>query len=128
MQQLPSQNTVNGSPSQITFVGSLAFVYGLIGADLNNPKIALDESVEAQTQKIMVNLDTVLSAYNLKRFDVVAVHVWLRDFHRFRERFEVVWTECFSEGHSPTRQLLGVSGLMRDALVSMDFVINRHSH
>ena len=43
MQQLPSQNTVNGSPSQITFVGSLAFVYGLIGADLNNPKIALDE-------------------------------------------------------------------------------------
>jgi len=128
MQQIPSLNTDNGSPSHITFVGSLAFVYGLIGSDLSNPKIALGESVEAQTQKIMANLDVLLSAHNLTRFDVVAVHVWLREFHRFHERFEGVWTECFGEGASPTRQLVGVSGLMRDALISMDFVVSCHSH
>ena len=58
--------------SDLVLVGGLGFAHGLIGADLQNPKRALAESVEAQT-----------------------------------------------------RQLVGATGLYRDALVSMDVVVAR---
>jgi enamine deaminase RidA (YjgF/YER057c/UK114 family) len=73
----------------------------------------------------MSNLDALLAPQQLARADVVAVTVWLRDFHRFALRFESVWAECFEPGQRPTRQLVGATGLGRDALVSMDFVIAR---
>jgi 2-iminobutanoate/2-iminopropanoate deaminase len=111
--------------SDLVLAGPLAFVNGLIGADLERPKLALAESVEAQTRHIMRNLDALLAAQGLSRKQVVAVTVWLRDFSRFRERFEKVWPECFMDGQRPTRQLVGATGLVRDALVSMDFVIAR---
>lgn len=111
--------------SDLVLVGPLAFAHGLIGQDLLNPRRALAESVEAQTRQIMSNLDALLSAQQLARADVVAVTVWLRDFHRFAARFENVWSQCFEPGQRPTRQLVGVTGLTRDALVSMDFVIER---
>jgi 2-iminobutanoate/2-iminopropanoate deaminase len=111
--------------SDLVLAGPLAFVNGLIGADLERPKVALAESVEAQTRHIMRNLDALLAAQGLSRKQVVAVTVWLRDFSRFRERFEKVWPECFMDGQRPTRQLVGATGLVRDALVSMDFVIAR---
>ena len=111
--------------SDLVLAGPLAFVNGLIGADLERPKLALAESVEAQTRHIMRNLDALLAAQGLSRKQVVAVTVWLRDFSLFRERFEKVWPECFMDGQRPTRQLVGATGLVRDALVSMDFVIAR---
>lgn len=111
--------------SDLVLAGPLAFAHGLIGEDLHKPQRALAESVEAQTRQIMANLDALLSVRQLSRGDVVAVTVWLRDFHRFAQRFENVWPECFSPGRPPTRQLVGVAGLRRDALVSMDFVIAR---
>ena len=111
--------------SDLVLVGPLAFAHGLIGQDLLNPKRALAESVEAQTRQIMSNLDALLAPQQLARADVVAVTVWLRDFHRFVARFENAWTECFEPGQRPTRQLVGATGLRRDALVSMDFVIAR---
>lgn len=111
--------------SDLVLGGSLGFVRGLIGADLMQPRLALAESVEAQTRKIMNNLDGLLAPQGLSRRHVVAVTVWLRDFHRFYERFEKVWPECFEPDARPTRQLVGATGLMRDALISMDFVIAR---
>ena len=111
--------------SDLVLAGPLAFVNGLIGADLERPKVALAESVEAQTRHIMRNLDALLAAQGLSRKQVVAVTVWLRDFSRFRERFEKVWPECFMDGQRPTRQLVGATGLVRDALVSMACVIAR---
>lgn len=115
------------SASDLVLAGPLAFAHGLVGQDLLNPKRALAESVEAQTRQIMSNLDALLAPQQLARADVVAVTVWLRDFHRFALRFESVWTECFEPGQRPTRQLVGATGLGRDALVSMDFVIARRS-
>ena len=113
------------SASDLVLAGPLAFAHGLVGQDLLNPKRALAESVEAQTRQIMSNLDALLAPQQLARADVVAVTVWLRDFHRFALRFESVWAECFEPGQRPTRQLVGATGLGRDALVSMDFVIAR---
>jgi 2-iminobutanoate/2-iminopropanoate deaminase len=115
------------SASDLVLAGPLAFAHGLVGQDLLNPKRALAESVEAQTRQIMSNLDALLAPQQLARADVVAVTVWLRDFHRFALRFESVWAECFEPGQRPTRQLVGATGLGRDALVSMDFVIARRS-
>lgn len=113
--------------SDLVLAGPLAFVSGLIGADLTKPSAPLGESVEAQTRRIMSNLDTLLAAQQLSREQVVCVTVWLREFARMEERFEKIWPECFGNAQRPTRQLVGASGLARDALVSMDFVIARRA-
>ncbi len=111
--------------SDLVFTGDLGFIHGLIGVDLTHPKAALAESVEGQTRQIMGNLDALLAAQALNRAHVLAVTVWLRDFHRFEARFEKVWKQCFDTARPPTRQLTGATALVREALVSMDFVISR---
>lgn len=111
--------------SDLVLTADLAFAYGLIGCDLRNPRTALAESVEVQTRKIMSNLDDLLAEQGLSRRNVLAVTVFLRDFHRFHVRFEKVWSECFDASCRPTRQLVGATDLFRSALVSMDFVVSR---
>lgn len=111
--------------SDLVLAGDLGFIHGLIGSDLDRPQAPLAESVEGQTRQIMSNLDALLAAQGLTRSHVVAVTVWLRDFHRFEARFEKVWKQCFDTTRPPTRQLAGATALVRQALVSMDFVISR---
>lgn len=111
--------------SDLVFAGDLGLIYGLIGGDLDRPQAPLAESVEGQTRQIMSKLDALLAAQGLTRAHVVAVTVWLRDFHRFEARFEKVWAQCFDPLRPPTRQLAGATALVREALVSMDFVISR---
>jgi enamine deaminase RidA (YjgF/YER057c/UK114 family) len=109
--------------SDLVLAGRLAFASGVLPIDMGNDTVALPESVEGQARKILNNLDALLSAHGLSREQVLSVQVWLRDFHRFHERFEKVWPEFFPAARQPARQTVGVIGLPRGALVSMDFVI-----
>jgi enamine deaminase RidA (YjgF/YER057c/UK114 family) len=109
--------------SDLVLAGPLAFASGVLPVDMANDTVALPESVEVQARRILGNLDALLSPHGLSRESVVSVHVWLRDFHRFHERFEKVWPEFFPAGRQPTRQTVGVAALPREALVSMDFVM-----
>jgi len=84
----------------------------------------LAESVEEQSRQIMRNLDHLLSAQGLSRQQVMAVTVHLRQLNRFGARFEKVYAGFFEAPHMPTRSLVGVAELPREALVAMDFVVH----
>ncbi len=117
---------VPGTPVGAALVSAagLAWVNGVLPLDLENPAKALAESVEEQSRQIMRNLDQLLSAQGLSRQQVVAVTVHLRQMNRFGARFEKVYSGFFEAPHIPTRSLVGVSELPREALVAMDFVVH----
>jgi len=117
---------VPGAPVGAALVSAagLAWVNGVLPLDLENPSKALAESVEEQSRHIMRNLDQLLSAQGLSRQQVLAVTVHLRQMNRFGGRFEKVYAGFFEAPHIPTRSLVGVSELPREALVAMDFVVH----
>jgi len=114
-----------GAPvgAALVWAAGLAWVNGVLPVDLENPSKALAESVEEQSRHIMRNLDQLLSAQGLARQQVVAVTVHLRQMNRFAGRFEKVYAGFFEAPHIPTRSLVGVAELPREALVAMDFVV-----
>ncbi len=116
---------VPGAPVGAALVSAagLTWVNGVLPLDLENPSKALAESVEEQSRHIMRNLDQLLSAQGLSRQQVLAVTVHLRQMNRFGGRFEKVYAGCFEAPHIPTRSLVGVSELPREALVAMDYVV-----
>jgi enamine deaminase RidA (YjgF/YER057c/UK114 family) len=123
IQFVPAPAGTRRRQSDLVVAGGFAFATGVIPSDPGNDAIALPESVEAQARKILGNLDALLAPRGLSRKEVLSVHVWLRDFHRFHERLEKVWPEFFDIDRQPVRQTVGVVALPREALVSMDFVI-----
>ena len=115
-----------GAPvgSALVVAAGLAWVNGVLPLDLENPSKALAESVEEQSRQIMRNLDQLLSAQGLSRQQVLAVTVHLRQMNRFAARFEKVYAGFFEAPHMPTRSVVGVVELPREALVAMDFVVH----
>jgi 2-iminobutanoate/2-iminopropanoate deaminase len=115
-----------GAPVGAAWVSAagLAWVNGVLPMDWNNPSKALAESVEEQSRQIMRNLDQLLKAQGLDRPQVLAVTVHLRQMNRFGARFEKVYAGFFEAPNIPTRSLIGVSELPREALVAMDFVVH----
>ena len=122
---VPHGNTP-GAPvgAALVLVSGLAWVNGVLPVDLETPSKALAESVEEQSRQIMRNLDQLLSAQGLSRQQVVAVTVHLRQLNRFGARFEKDYAGFFEAPHMPTRSLVGVAELPREALVAMDFVVH----
>ena len=115
-----------GAPvgAALVLASGLAWVNGVLPVDLETPSKALAESVEEQSRQIMRNLDQLLSAQGLSRQQVMAVTVHLRQLSRFGARFEKVYAGFFEAPHMPTRSLVGVAELPREALVAMDFVVH----
>ena len=115
-----------GAPvgAALVLASGLAWVNGVLPVDLETPSKALAESVEEQSRHIMRNLDQLLSAQGLSRQQVMAVTVHLRQLNRFGARFEKVYAGFFEAPHMPTRSLVGVAELPREALVAMDFVVH----
>ena len=99
------------------------FVSGIGPVELENPSVALPESVEEQTRKILSNLESLLQKRGLARRHVVSVRIHLVEFKRFQERMNRVYESFFSGAAQPARSCIGVAALTRGALVEMDFIV-----
>jgi 2-iminobutanoate/2-iminopropanoate deaminase len=106
--------------SDLVIAGGWGFVSNVLPIDLANERTPLPEQVEAQTRKVLANLDTILKAKGLRRDQVVAVRIALVDLPRFEERMETVYAGFFAAGRLPARSVVGVATLPRGALVAMD--------
>jgi enamine deaminase RidA (YjgF/YER057c/UK114 family) len=105
------------------WVSGWGFVSGIGPVDLENPAVALPESVEDQTRKILANLEKLLRKRGLSREQVVSVRVHLVEFKRFYERMDRAYSAVFSGAKEPARSCIGVAALTRGALVEMDFIV-----
>jgi 2-iminobutanoate/2-iminopropanoate deaminase len=109
------------------WVGGWGFVSGIGPVDLENAAVALPESVEEQTRKILSNLDKLLQKHSLGREHVVSVRIHLVEFKRFHERMNRVYEGFFAREKPPARSCIGVAALTRGALVEMDFIVKEPS-
>jgi len=101
----------------------LWFISGIGPVDLENAAVALPESVEDQTRKILANLEKILQQRGLGREQVVSVRIHLIEFKRFYERMNRVYATFFAGAKVPARSCVGVAALSRGALVEMDFIV-----
>jgi 2-iminobutanoate/2-iminopropanoate deaminase len=109
------------------WAGGLGFISGVGPSELDNPAVALPESVEEQTRKIFSNLEQLLQKRGLGRKDVVAVRIHLVELKRFQERMSRVYEDFFGGAKAPARSCIGVAALTRGALVEMDFIVKERT-
>ena len=110
--------------SDLVTANGWAITSGLGPVDLENDRIPLPEGVEAQTRKILSNLEIILKAAGLTRNDVVAVRVYLVEAPRLLERMNAAYVGFFPADRLPARSLIGATYLTRGAQVEMDFVLS----
>lgn len=101
------------------------FLTGQFGRDLDDPAKPLPEGIRAQTEQTMRNLVRVLKGLDLTLGQVMSVRVFLTQFKRDYEAMNEVYGSFFPADRRPTRTCVGVTDLVRDALIELDCVAKR---
>ena len=109
--------------SDLVIAGGWGFVNNVLPIDPANDRAPLPEQVEAQTRKVLANLEAILKAKGLSRDQVVSVRIALVDLPRLEERMETAYAGFFAAGRLPARSVIGAAGLPRGALIAMDFTL-----
>jgi 2-iminobutanoate/2-iminopropanoate deaminase len=99
--------------------GSLIFCSGQ--TPLNPTTMMIDTTtIEAQTQVVLQNLETVLLAAGANRTHILKTTVFLKNFADF-ERMNAVYAAFFGS-HRPARTTVEVSRLPKEALVEIECI------
>jgi 2-iminobutanoate/2-iminopropanoate deaminase len=101
------------------------FLTGQIPANPGDDPAPLPAGVEAQTRRVMDNLEIVLGGLGLGLEHAVSVRVFVTDFKRDYAAMNAVYKSYFPGDRLPARTCIGVTGLARDALVEIDLIARR---
>jgi len=118
--------TTDGAPaaigpySQAIRAGGMIFLAGQIPIDPASGAL-VDGGVEAQTERVMMNLSAILQAAGASLADVVKTTVYLADMKDF-ESMNRVYGRFFESEDPPARATLQVSRLPRGASVEIDAI------
>ncbi len=102
------------------------FLTGQFGRNLDDPEKPLPGGIRAQTEQTMKNLVRVLGALDLTLADVLSVRVFLTHFKRDYTAMNEIYAGFFPPTARPARTCVGVTDLVRDALIEIDCVAKRH--
>jgi 2-iminobutanoate/2-iminopropanoate deaminase len=106
-------------------VRRLLFVTGQMPTDPDDDGAPLPEGIEAQTRRVMENLERVLAGAGSALDRVVFARVYLTHFERDYAAMNAVYQSYFAAGKLPARTCIGVTGLARGALVEIDLLARR---
>jgi 2-iminobutanoate/2-iminopropanoate deaminase len=101
------------------------FVTGQMPTDPEDDAAPLPDGIEAQTRRVVENLQIVLAGAGSALDRVVFARVYLTHFERDYAAMNAVWCSCFAEDRLPARTCIGVTGLARGALVEIDLLAKR---
>jgi 2-iminobutanoate/2-iminopropanoate deaminase len=112
-----------GTYSQAIRTGDLVFVTGQTGRNPETGK--LEEGLEAQTRRMLSNVDAILNAAGCTPADIVKVTLLLADIKNFKA-VDVIYAEWLP-GHGvtpplPARTAFQAAALPAGALVMLDVV------
>jgi 2-iminobutanoate/2-iminopropanoate deaminase len=111
--------------SHATEADGLVFLTGQFGRDLDDPARALPDGIRAQTDQTLRNMARVLASLDLSMDRVLRVRVFLTHFKRDYDAMNEVYAGFFPPHARPARTCIGVTDLVRDALVEIDCVAKR---
>lgn len=111
-----------GPYSQAVRIGNFVFASGQVALDPASGQM-VSGGIEAQTHRVLKNLQAVLAASALDLSRVVKTTVYLKDINHFAA-MNTVYAEYFQrEGiPAPARSTVEVARLPKDALVEIDFI------
>ena len=103
----------------------VVYLTGQFGRDLDDPAKPLPEGIRAQTERTLSNMRRVLGALDLTMGQVLRVRVFLTHFKRDYDAMNEVYAGFFPADARPVRTCVGVTDLVRDALIEIDCVAKR---
>lgn len=111
-----------GTYSQAIRTGDLVFVTAQTGRDPDTGK--LEEGLEAQTRRMLSNLDAILNAAGCTPADIVKVTLLLADIRDFKvvDQIYSAWLPGLGITPLPARTAFAALSLPAGALVMMDVV------
>jgi 2-iminobutanoate/2-iminopropanoate deaminase len=111
-----------GTYSQAIRTGDLIFVTAQTGRDPDTGK--LEEGLEAQTRRMLSNLDAILNAAGCSPADIVKVTLLLADIKDFKavDQIYSAWLPGLGITPLPARTAFAALSLPAGALVMMDVV------
>lgn len=116
----------SASPSpHATEVDGFVYLTGQFPRDLDAPEAPFPEGIAAQTQATLRNMARVLKALALGWENLVSMRVFLTDFARDYEAMNAAYGGIIPVDCRPVRTCVGVTALVRGALIEMDCVAKR---
>ena len=106
-------------------VDGWCFVTGQMPTDPADDRTPLPAGIEAQTRRVMENLELVLAGAGSALDRIVFARVYLTHFERDYAAMNAVYQSYFAAGRLPARTCIGVTGLARGALVEIDLLARR---
>ncbi|PZW46669.1 enamine deaminase RidA (YjgF/YER057c/UK114 family) [Humitalea rosea] len=101
------------------------FLTGQFGRDLDRPDDPLPDGIAAQTDRALSNMARVLGGLGLGLWNVLSVRVFLTRFRQDYDEMNLVYARHFTDGARPVRTCVGVTDLVRGALIEIDCVAKR---
>src|SRR6202171_1070281 len=111
-----------GTYSQAVRTGDLVFVTGQTGRDPETGK--LEDGLEAQTRRMLSNIDAILNAAGCTPADIVKVTLLLADIKDFKavDQIYAAWLPGRGITPLPARTAFAAASLPAGALVMLDVV------
>lgn len=113
--------------SHATETDGFVYLTGQFGRNLERPVDPLPEAIEAQTEQTLKNMTRALGALGLGLDNVLSVRVFLTRFKHDYDAMNAVYARHFTGDARPVRTCVGVTDLVRDALIEIDCVARRPS-
>ena len=98
---------------------------GQMPTDPNAPDDPLPDGIEAQTRRVMDNLELILKEMGLDLSHVLQCRCFLTEFERDYAAFNETYQSYFPEDRRPARTTVGVTALAVGALVEVDCIARR---
>ena len=98
---------------------------GQMPTDPTDDTKPLPDGIQAQPRRVMDNLIIILNEMKLGLQNVLSARVFLTNFKRDYEPMNNVYESYFPHDKLPERTCVGVTGLVREALVEIDMVAKR---
>ncbi len=109
-----------GQYSQAVRAGNLLFVSGQIPIDPATGQLVEDKSIQAQTRRVLQNLQAIVTAGGGSMDAVVKTTVYLKNMGEFAE-MNSVYAEFFHT-RPPARATVEVARLPRDVSIEVDCI------
>jgi 2-iminobutanoate/2-iminopropanoate deaminase len=105
--------------------GGFVFVTGQLATDPDDDSLPIPPGIEAQTRKVMDNLERVLKGCSLTFANVVCVRIFLTDFKGDYAKMNAIFSTFFADDKRPARTTVGVTDLARGGIVEIDMIAVR---
>jgi 2-iminobutanoate/2-iminopropanoate deaminase len=101
------------------------FVTGQLATDPDDDSLPIPPGIEAQTRKVMGNLNRVLEGCRLSFANVVCVRIFLTDFNGDYAPMNAIFSSYFDPDRRPARTTVGVTALARGGIIEIDMIAFR---